>query len=142
MIMPEVNVLVYVMREESDRHVEYRRWLDDHLDGDTPLAVSELVLSGVLRVLTHPGIHRPPTPPDLASAFVNRLREDAALALRPGPRHWGLFNELCIATGAQGNFVPAAYHAALAIEHNCEWATTDRKFARFPGLRWRHPLDA
>lgn len=33
-----------------------------------------------------------------------------------------------------------AYHAALAIESGCEWISTDRDYARFPGLRWRHPL--
>jgi len=27
-----------------------------------------------------------------------------------------------------------------AIESGCEWITTDRDSARFPGLRWRHPL--
>jgi len=31
-------------------------------------------------------------------------------------------------------------HAALAIEHGCELVTADGDFARFPGLRWRHPL--
>lgn len=141
MIMPDINVLVYAMREESERYEEYRQWLERHLDGGTPLAVSELVLSGVLRVLTHPGIYRPPTPSDLAYAFVSRVREDAALTLRPGPRHWELFMSLCTSAAARGNAVPDAYHAALAIEHNCEWVTTDRDFARFPGLRWRHPLD-
>ena len=30
--------------------------------------------------------------------------------------------------------------AALAIEHACELVTTDSEFARFEGLRWRHPL--
>ena len=34
-----------------------------------------------------------------------------------------------------------AYHAALALEHGAELLTADRDFARFPGLRWRHPLD-
>jgi predicted nucleic acid-binding protein len=34
-----------------------------------------------------------------------------------------------------------AYHAALAIESGCEWITTDRGYSRYPGLRWRHPLD-
>ena len=29
---------------------------------------------------------------------------------------------------------------ALAIESGSEWVTTDRGFARFEGLRWRHPL--
>ena len=37
--------------------------------------------------------------------------------------------------------VPDVYLAALAIEHDCEWVSTDRGFARFPGLRWRNPLD-
>jgi len=32
--------------------------------------------------------------------------------------------------------------AALAIESGSEWITTDRDYARFPGLRWRHPLAA
>ena len=33
-----------------------------------------------------------------------------------------------------------AYFAALAIESGSEWITAHRGFARFPGLRWRHPL--
>lgn len=32
--------------------------------------------------------------------------------------------------------------AALAIESGSEWITTDRDYSRFPGLTWRHPLDA
>jgi predicted nucleic acid-binding protein len=36
--------------------------------------------------------------------------------------------------------VSDAYLAALAIEHGAEPITTDRDFARFPGLRWRHRL--
>jgi predicted nucleic acid-binding protein len=31
--------------------------------------------------------------------------------------------------------------AALAIEHGTTLYTTDRDFARFPGLRWKNPLD-
>jgi len=30
--------------------------------------------------------------------------------------------------------------AALAIEHGLVLTTTDRDFARFPGLRWENPL--
>ena len=35
-----------------------------------------------------------------------------------------------------------AFHAALAIDSGAELITTDRDFSRFPGLRWRHPLEA
>jgi hypothetical protein len=45
------------------------------------------------------------------------------------------------AAGAKGNLVPDAYLAALAIDSGSEWITTDRDYSRFPGLRWRHPLD-
>jgi hypothetical protein len=38
--------------------------------------------------------------------------------------------------------VTDAYIATLAIEHGCELITTDSDFARFPGLRWRHPFAA
>ena len=41
----------------------------------------------------------------------------------------------------QGNLVPDAYLAALAIESGSAWVTTDRVYSRFPGLTWRHPLD-
>ena len=43
------------------------------------------------------------------------------------------------ATGVSGKVVPNAYVAALAI--GCEFVSTDQDFHRFPGLRWRHPLD-
>ena len=33
-----------------------------------------------------------------------------------------------------------AWFAALAIESGCEWITTDRDYARFPGLIWRAPV--
>jgi len=39
-----------------------------------------------------------------------------------------------------GNLVQDAWLAALAIESGCEWVTTDRDYARFPGLRWREPF--
>ena len=33
-----------------------------------------------------------------------------------------------------------AYLAAFALESGSDWITTDRDYARFPDLRWRHPL--
>jgi len=39
---------------------------------------------------------------------------------------------------AQGNDIPDAYHAALAME--CTWVTTDKRFSYFKGLRTRHLL--
>ena len=108
---------------------------------DEPFGVSELVLSGFLRVATHPRIFSPPAPIEPALGFVNTLRaQPNAVIVSPGPRHWDVFERMCLAAGAKGNLVADAYLAALAIESGSEWITTDRDFSRFPGLRWRHPL--
>jgi hypothetical protein len=42
---------------------------------------------------------------------------------------------------ARGPLVSDAVLAALALEHGAALASTDRDFARFPGLRWVNPLD-
>jgi predicted nucleic acid-binding protein len=36
---------------------------------------------------------------------------------------------------------PSSIDDALVIESGNEWVSTDRNFARFPGLRWHHPLE-
>jgi predicted nucleic acid-binding protein len=48
--------------------------------------------------------------------------------------------ELFRVTSAPRSAIADAYHAAIAIEHRCEWVTLDRDFARFPGLRWSMPV--
>jgi toxin-antitoxin system PIN domain toxin len=141
MILPDVNVLVYAYKTGVPEHEWYRDWLADALHGPEPVALSDLVLAGVVRVVTHPRVFDIPSPATDALQYVRRLREaPTAVVLGPGQRHWSIFIDLVASSGARGNLVPDAFHAALAIEHGCEWITTDRGFARFPGLRWRHPL--
>lgn len=138
----DVNVLVYAHRRDAPRHAECRRWVDGLLRGDEPFGVNDHVLSGVLRVVTHPRVFDPPSPLEKALAFIGEVRNHpSCVPVLPGPRHWEIFLDLCRKAGARGNLVPDAYFAALAIESGCEWVTTDRDYSRFPGLRWRHPLE-
>jgi toxin-antitoxin system PIN domain toxin len=140
-ILTDVNVLVYAYRAESVDHASYFRWLETTANGDEAFALSGMVLSGFVRVVTHPRIFRPPSPIDDALGFAeDLLSQPNCVMTRPGPRHWPLFARLCRESGARGNLVPDAYLAALAIEAGCELVTADRDFARFKGLRWRHPL--
>jgi uncharacterized protein len=60
----------------------------------------------------------------------------------PGTHHLSIFEDLCREAGAAGKLVGDAQHAAIAIEHGCTLITTDVDFARFPGVRWQHPLRA
>ncbi len=142
MILIDVNVLVYAQREDAPDHKRYRAWLEDVLNGDEAFAISELVLSGAVRVLTHRRVFKQPTSVKRALEYVDLLRScDLAVSVGPGRRHWDIFKRLVRGSAARGNLVPDAYLAALAIESGCEWITTDRDFSRFPGLRWRHPLE-
>ena len=141
MIITDVNVLVYAYRAEATQHQRYRRWLETVANGDETFALASVVLSGFVRVVTHPRIFRPPSPIDHAVGFAeDLLGQGSCLLIHPGPRHWAIFARLCRENEAQGNLVSDAYLAALAIESGCEIVTCDRDFARFKGLRWRHPL--
>ena len=138
----DVNVLVYAFRREAPDHKAYADWLDQVINGREAFGLSDLVLSGFLRVVTHPRVFSPPTPLAPALAFAQAVRAaPQAIGIAPGPRHWEIFTQVCRESGAKGNVVPGAWLAALAIESGSELVTTDRDFARFPGLRWTHPLE-
>jgi toxin-antitoxin system PIN domain toxin len=138
----DVNVLVYAHREDAPEHSHFRSWLEHWIDSDSAFGMSDLVLSGFVRIVTHPRVFKKPTPTKLALEFVESIRSRAnCVSINPGPRHWDIFTGLCRSTGAKGNLVPDAYLAAMAIESGSEWITTDRDYSRFSGLRWRHPFD-
>ena len=142
MLLVDVNVWIYAIRSDSVRHGAYREWAEESLAGSEPVGVSELVLSGVIRLLTNHRVFPQPSSTAQALEACRAIRSaPAAISLRPGPRHWSIFEGLCTAVGAKANIIPDAYHAALAIEHGATWITTDRSFARFPDLKWRLPFD-
>ena len=112
------------------------------VESESAYGVSDLVLSGFLRVVTNPRVFDAPMPIDRAIAAAEGLRSRPnAMLVSPAERHWEIFARLCRETGLKGNLAPDAYFAALAIESGSEWITTDRDYSRFAGLRWRHPLD-
>ncbi len=141
MELPDVNVLIYAHREDAPEHDKYAAWLVRLAEGAAPFALSSVTLGGFLRIVTNPRIFQPATPMDLALAFCRQLvvRPTAAF-LQPGARHWPIMVDLIERSDVRGAMVSDAYLAALAIEHGCQLVTTDSDFARFPSLRWRHPL--
>ena len=142
MLLVDVNVLVYAHRTDASDHEPYRAWLEAIAGSDQAFAVPSTALSGFLRVVTHPKVFKVPTPMPQALRFAEQLRQQPNYVdVVPGARHWSIFAALCGTARVKGNLVPDAYFAALAIEVGGEWITTDRDFARFPGLKWRHPFD-
>lgn len=141
MVLPDVNVLVYAHREETAHHAACREWIENVVNGEEAYAMSDLVLSGFVRVVTHPKVFKRPSNIGDALAFAEQVRDQPnCVRVETGPRHWDVFKRLCLEAATKGNLVPDAYLAAIAIESGCEWISTDQDFSRFKGLRWRRPF--
>lgn len=142
MMLPDVNIFIYAFRSDIPQHTQMRDWLNKLVHGEQAFAVSDLVLSAFLRIVTNPKAFKDPESIEDAIDFVEKVRsEPKCVVIAPGPRHWAIFTSLCRQVRARGNLVPDAFLAALAIESGSEFVTTDRDYSRFPGLRWRHPLE-
>jgi toxin-antitoxin system PIN domain toxin len=141
LILPDINVLVYAFRKDCEGHARYRAWLNDVVNGDAAYGMSPQVLSGLLRIATHPRIFAQPSGVEETLEFAAvLLKQPHCRIVQPGPEHWRIFGDLCRSAHASGNLVQDAWLAALAIESGCQWITTDRDFARFHGLRWAPPF--
>ncbi|GAA1057939.1 ribonuclease VapC43 [Agromyces luteolus] len=142
MLIPDVNVLVGAHRTDAPDHERLRAWLESAATGREALGLTDAVLAGFVRVVTHPRVFVDPTPLEIALGQAEALREAPGIhRVSPGARHWQILVDLCRTGSARGNLVPDAAHAATAIEAGATWISLDRDFARFPGLRWRSPLD-
>lgn len=137
----DVNILVHAFRKDAPDHDRYARWMEQLVNGEQVFGVPDLVLSGFLRIVTHPRIFTSPSSIGDALLYVEQVRSSPSfVAIHPGPRHWDIFCELCRSAKVNGNLVPDAYLAAIAIESDSLWITADRDYHRFPSLRSRHPL--
>ena len=138
----DVNVLIYAHRPDSTpEHPAYAEYLTNMVTGDLAFGLSEAVLTGFVRIVTNQRIFKEPTPVKTALAFCGSLRSrPQACVLTPSDRNWHIFSKLCEELPAKGKLVADAWHAALAIEYDCEWVSTDSDFTRFKNLKWVHPL--
>ena len=141
MILPDVNVLLYAFRRDSTRHADYRRWLEDIINDERAYGIAPQTQASLIRLSTHAGIYVRPSQLSEAVGFCEAVLGGTNCSIvQPGDRHWRIFADLCRQARVTGNLVQDAWFAALAMESGCEWITTDRDYARFPGLRWREPF--
>lgn len=141
MLLFDVNPLIYALREDVPEHRAWARWMESVLNGDELYSVSNATLTAIIRIATSKKVFKTPTPLGDVLTFIDGVRDSPAFVLlEPGPQHWAIMERLCRAVGVTGNLASDAYLAALALEADAELITADRDFARFPRLRFRHPL--
>lgn len=140
MLFLDVNVLVGAQRNDDSPHSRTMRvWLEGALTGHPQIGVSELALSALVRLVTHPRLFENPSSPQEVIAFSEALLGASRVSVvRPGARHWSIFAGLVTEHRLRGNDVPDAYYAALALEHGATMVTADRGFRRF-GMRILDP---
>lgn len=141
MILLDANILLYAYDRESRRHDAARRWVEAVLSGDEAVGFPLVTLIAFVRIATHPAVYRRPLTPARAVEIVSSwlARPNVSVAA-PSERHWAILADTLERGQARGPLVVDAHLAALAIEHGATLASTDRDFARFPGLRFRDPL--
>lgn len=132
MRLPDVSILIYAHRVNAPEHAFYGPWLDEVVNGRSPFALSVLVASSFVRVVTQPRFAGMPVSLDQAVGFIE------AIASSPNCRwvgtdstHWSLVRDLCRATKTSGKKVADVQLAAVAIEHGCTLVSHDRDFQRF-----------
>jgi len=141
--LPDVNVLVYAVDEDSRHHATARPWLEEALSGSETVALCWNVLLGFVRVSTRPvAFERPLNAVEALDLVESWLGQPCATVVEPTARHLAVLRDLLTQAGTAGNLTSDAHLAALAIEHGAELCSYDGDFARFPGLRWTRPAAA
>ena len=141
MIVPDVNLLVYAIHQESPELARARAWLDALMTGDEPVGLPWVVVLGFLRITTHPRIMSSPWTVQEAAALVDTwLAQPIVSRIDPTDRHWSLLRELLTATGRGANLTTDTHLATLCIERGATLHSADGDFARFRSLRWVNPL--
>jgi hypothetical protein len=141
MILVDANLLLYAYDPQAAQHDASRLWLETTLSGSELVRFPWLTLWAFLRISTNPRVFERPLSMAEADAHVSSwLTQPSAGILEPGERHWEILEQIMKEGQVSGPLVTDAALAAIAIEHGATLCTTDRGFARFPGLTWTNPI--
>lgn len=141
MIVVDANLLLYAYDSASSHHAKARAWVEAVFSGTALIGLPWQTIAAFLRIMTNPRLPGERFTIEEAAALVDRwLEQPNVRLLAPAEDHWPLFRQMMVEGQAPGPLVTDAQLAALAMEHGGVLHTTDRDFARFPGLRWTNPL--
>jgi toxin-antitoxin system PIN domain toxin len=141
MILPDANLLLHAVNSDSADHAGALAWWHGLLKSGEEVGICQVVAFAFLRVSTHRRAFPLPLSVDAATGYLDNWllfpsvrwldsnREDLAAAAR-----------LLRLAGTGGNLVSDAQIAATALRFDATVHTVDTDFARFPGVRWHHPL--
>jgi hypothetical protein len=141
-IAVDTNILIYAHREESIWHKEALACVTGLAEGKSAWAIPWPCVHEFLAIVTHPRIHKPPTPLSRAMDQVEAWMESPSLVLlAEAGDHWSHLRGIATGAKAVGPQVHDVRIAALCLAYGVtELWTADRDFTRFPQLKSRNPL--
>jgi toxin-antitoxin system PIN domain toxin len=139
----DANVLLYAHHTGLPQHERAKAWLEDVLRGGETVTIAWLTAIAFLRIATNArAFPRPYSTAEAVGILDGLFRRSNVRILEPDERHWAILRPLLIEAQARADLVTDAHLAALAIEHGATFCTSDRDFARFPGLSVVNPLES
>jgi toxin-antitoxin system PIN domain toxin len=140
LIVIDANVLLYAHDSSDARHPPAARWLEAAIGGTEAVGLALTTVLAFIRIATDPRVYTIPIDASQAIDLVESwLRRANVQLIGPTDAHWRTLTDLAVAGQARGPVLMDAHLAALTLEHGATLATTDRDFARFPGLRTIDP---
>jgi toxin-antitoxin system PIN domain toxin len=140
-IVLDANILLYAYDSASPQHAKARAWIERVFSGTDSIGLPGQTIGAFLRIMTNVGWPGDRFSLTEAVQIVDRWLEQPNLRLLlPGDDHWVFLRQMIVEGQASGPLLTDAQLAAVTIEYGGVLHTTDRDFARFPGLRWRNPL--
>jgi toxin-antitoxin system PIN domain toxin len=142
LFLPDANVLIHALREDSMEHDACHRWLKNTANAGDTIALCEMVEAALLRISTLPKLQLVPMAQTLGFWKDDLWSYPDTRRLSAGNRHTNIISNFINTLGLCGNDINDAWLAALAIEHRATLVSTDLGFSRFQGLSWINPTQA
>jgi uncharacterized protein len=141
-IVLDANTLLYAYDSNSTKHSQAKAWLEHAFFDEALIGIPWQTVNAFLRIVTNTSLPGQRLTIEEAAQIVDQwLEQPNVRFLAAGEHHWSSLRPMLIAGQARGPLVTDAELAALTMEHGGVLYSTDRDFARFPGLRWNNPLE-
>lgn len=141
MIFPDLNLLIYAHNVAAPHHERAIEWLESVMNGEQKVCFCWHTILGFIRITTTPSMFPQHFTNSAAISIANELMSSQnSIMLSPGERHFSIFTKLINETGFSGPKISDVHLAALAMEHSVTFASSDRDFRYFEGLKLIDPL--
>ncbi len=143
MILIDVNLLIYAHNNADPRFPKASGWFEQLLNSDENACFCWETINGFIRVSTNRSAL--PVPMSLNESFKaveSWLAATNSVFLKPTPDHYDVLKKTSLESDAAGRRFSNAVLATYAITHNLTFATTDKHFRLFSGLKLIDPISA